>query len=50
MGMGWPQQLDIRVDGRLVKRFTLGGDDRAGQLLPVSRVPPKTAIPSGRCT
>ena len=26
MGMGWPQQLDIRVDGRLVKRFTIGGD------------------------
>jgi mono/diheme cytochrome c family protein len=25
-GMGWPQQLDIRVDGRLVKRFTVGGD------------------------
>jgi mono/diheme cytochrome c family protein len=24
-GMGWPQQLDIRVDGRLVKRFTVGG-------------------------
>ncbi len=25
MGMGWPQQLDIRVDGKLVKRFTVGG-------------------------
>ena len=25
MGMGWPQQLDIRVDGKLVKRFTIGG-------------------------
>jgi hypothetical protein len=25
MGMGWPQQLDVRVDGRLVKRFTVGG-------------------------
>ena len=26
MGMGWPQWLDVRVDGRLVKRFTVGGD------------------------
>jgi mono/diheme cytochrome c family protein len=24
-GMGWPQQLDVRLDGRLVKRFTVGG-------------------------
>jgi hypothetical protein len=24
-GMGWPQQLDVRIDGRLVKRFTVGG-------------------------
>ncbi len=24
-GMGWPQQLDIRLDGKLVKRFTVGG-------------------------
>ena len=26
MGMGWPQQLDVRLDGALVKRFTVGGD------------------------
>ena len=26
MGMGWPQQLDVRVDGRLLKRFTIGGN------------------------
>jgi Protein of unknown function (DUF1592)/Protein of unknown function (DUF1588)/Protein of unknown function (DUF1585)/Protein of unknown function (DUF1587)/Protein of unknown function (DUF1595)/Planctomycete cytochrome C len=26
MGMGWPQQVDVRLDGRLVKRFTIGGD------------------------
>ena len=26
MGMGWPQQLDIRVDGKLVKRFKVGGE------------------------
>ncbi len=24
--MGWPQQLDVRLDGKLVKRFTVGGD------------------------
>jgi mono/diheme cytochrome c family protein len=24
-GMGWPQQLDIRVDGKLLKRFGVGG-------------------------
>ena len=26
MGMGWPQHLDIRLDGKLVKRFTIGGE------------------------
>ena len=26
MGMGWPQQLDLRLDGRLLKRFIVGGD------------------------
>ncbi|MEE2790274.1 MAG: DUF1592 domain-containing protein [Acidobacteriota bacterium] len=26
MGMGWPQQLDVRLDGRLLKRFTVGGN------------------------
>jgi hypothetical protein len=25
MGMGWPQQLDVRLDGGLLKRFTVGG-------------------------
>jgi hypothetical protein len=24
-GMGWPQQLDVRVDGKLLKRFAVGG-------------------------
>jgi mono/diheme cytochrome c family protein len=24
-GMGWPQQLDVRLDGRLLKRFSVGG-------------------------
>jgi mono/diheme cytochrome c family protein len=25
MGMGWPQQLDLRLDGALVQRFRVGG-------------------------
>jgi hypothetical protein len=25
-GMGWPQQLDVRLDHKLLKRFTVGGD------------------------
>ena len=25
MGMGWPQQLDVRLDGRLLRRFEVGG-------------------------
>ena len=25
MGMGWPQQLDVRLDGKLIKRFIVGG-------------------------
>ena len=36
MGMGWPQQLDVRLDGKLLKRFTVGGKAqgpaRRGQL------------------
>ncbi len=24
-GMGWPQQLDVRLDGALLERFTVGG-------------------------
>jgi mono/diheme cytochrome c family protein len=24
-GMGWPQQLDVRLDGKLLTRFTVGG-------------------------
>ena len=24
-GMGWPQTLDVRLDGKLLKRFTVGG-------------------------
>ena len=25
MGMGWPQQLDLRLDGQLIERYTVGG-------------------------
>lgn len=25
-GLGWPQQLELRLDGRLLARFTVGGD------------------------
>ena len=25
MGMGWPQQVDLRLDGELLERFTVGG-------------------------
>jgi len=28
MGMGWPQQLDVRLDGALVKRFIVGGEGK----------------------
>jgi mono/diheme cytochrome c family protein len=27
-GMGWPQQLDLRLDGKLLKRFTVGGQGK----------------------
>ena len=30
IGMGKPQQLDVRLDGALVKRFTIGDADRKG--------------------
>ena len=26
MGMGWPQHLDVRLDGRLLERFSVGGN------------------------
>jgi mono/diheme cytochrome c family protein len=26
MGMGWPQQFDLRLDGEVVERFTVGGN------------------------
>ena len=30
VGMGTPQQIEVRLDGRLVRRFTVGGADRFG--------------------
>jgi mono/diheme cytochrome c family protein len=27
-GMGWPQQVEIRLDGKLLKRFTVGGQGK----------------------
>ena len=30
VGMGIPQDLEVRLDGRLVRRFTVGGADRFG--------------------
>jgi hypothetical protein len=35
MGMGWPQRLDVRLDGKLLKRFTVGGEGR-GRPAPAS--------------
>ena len=35
LGMGSAHQLDVRIDGRLVKRFTVGGEDR-GRPAPVT--------------
>jgi mono/diheme cytochrome c family protein len=29
MGMGTPQQLDVRIDGALLKRFTVGGESKS---------------------
>ena len=26
MGMGWPQNIEVRIDGKLAKRFTIGGE------------------------
>ena len=26
MGMGWPQQIDVRIDGELKHRFSIGGE------------------------
>jgi len=28
-GMGWHQQLDVRLDGKLIKRFVVGGDRKS---------------------
>ena len=54
MGMGWEQQLDLRLDGALVERFTVGGGAldhrprRPATPARASRAP--SAPPSGRST
>ncbi len=35
-GMGWAQKLDVRLDGKLLKRFTVGGKQKAGLRRPVT--------------
>ena len=35
MGMGWKQRLDVRLDGKLMKQFTVGGD-APGKPVPAS--------------
>ena len=53
-GMGWPQQLDVRLDGKLLKRFTVGGEaPRAGPpppATPATASQALPAIPSGKST
>ena len=44
LGMGEPHQLDLRVDGALVKRFTVGGEAR-GRPMPESWVGDTQADP-----
>ena len=36
LGFSAPQELDVRVDGALVKRFTVGDADSVGQMAPLS--------------
>ena len=36
MGMGWPQQLDLRLDGAMVERFTVGGGATEYRAAPAS--------------
>ena len=53
MGMGWPQQLDVRLDGRLLQRFAVGGGARAVRpppAMPATANPGSPAIPSGKIT
>ncbi len=36
LGFAAPQELDVRVDGELVKRFSIGDADAVGQMAPLS--------------
>jgi hypothetical protein len=49
--MGWPQQLDVRLDGKLLKRFTVGGGAQDGlppQVMRATASLALRAIPSGK--
>ena len=51
--MGWPQQLDIRLDGKLLKRFTVGGQGKgrpAAASYAGDGEPALRAIPNGKPT
>jgi hypothetical protein len=55
MGMGWPQQLDLRLDGALVKRFTVGGEGKgrpaaASYAAMASRDSPATTSGKNTCS
>ena len=54
MGMGWPQQLDVRLDGKLLKRFTVGGTApghaRPRPATPATASRASPALPSGKST
>jgi hypothetical protein len=54
MGMGWPQQLDVRLDGKLLKRFIVGGkgagDARGVELRRRRRAWFRRARPNGKPT
>ncbi len=53
IGMGWPQQLDVRLDGKLLKRFVVGGSAKGRRphaATPVTVSRALRGIPSGRST
>ena len=48
LGMGTAQQLDVRIDGRLVKRFTVGGETTARPAPTTFTIGRARAIRSGK--
>ena len=49
IGMGEPHQLDIRLDGARLKRFTVGGEAR-GMTMPLTFAGNTQGIPNSSCT